>query len=45
MHLIVKCEIAIYKAKYFKYALVYKKKKIKKLQRLNLLGKEKLRVF
>ena len=41
MHLIAEREIAIYKAKCFKRALVYEKKKRKKLIRLNLLGEEK----
>jgi len=41
MHLVAKREIVIYKAKCFKRALVYEKKKKKKLIRLNLLGEEK----
>jgi len=44
MHLAAKREIAIYRAKCFKRALVHEKKKRKKLIRLNLLGEEKSRL-
>jgi hypothetical protein len=44
MHLVAKREIAIYKVKCFKRALVYKKKKRKKLIRLNLLSEKKSRL-